>query len=285
LVLTCVLRLASILHSASMSATKRPTALVIGASRGIGRGVLAELSAAGFDAYGTVRSLGGTDSNVVLKDNLIKADLTDTASLTEAAKALSQELKSKHGGAEPGLDVLVINGAVASQGPYLTLSPEDHLHAYDTNVAGPLRAIQAFLPLLCAGPTKYIFIVSSLAANANWSVQTILSPKEARSPVSGGPYSATKAALNLLGAGIYHELEDEGFKVTLVHPGLVRSDMAKPYLALLQAHEEKTGEKHPYEVLSPEESASGIVKVIQDVSAKAGGDLRFVDWKGDAMPW
>jgi len=267
-----------------MSSTKKPTALVVGASRGIGKGILAKLTSVGYEAYGTVRSFAETDGDVKVKGDHIKADLTDAASLADAAEALSQELKSKNTGAEPGLDLLVINGAIAPQEPYLSLSPEKHLDIYSTNVAGPLRAIQAFLPLLRAAPTKHILIISSLAASANWQIQVALSPKANRPQTSSGPYSATKAALNLLGAGVYTELEDEGFKVTLVHPGLVESDMAKAYIARAREHEQKTGNKMPFQPISPEESAAGIVKVAHE-STKAGADLRFVNWKGEAQPW
>ncbi|KAL9934019.1 hypothetical protein V8E36_007101 [Tilletia maclaganii] len=272
--------------------TQKPTALVIGASRGIGKGLLSKLEAAGYETYGTVRSFNSTDGSTgttddaTIKGNLLKADLTNSASLAAGASALSQTLKSNSAGAEPALDLLVISGATAGDEPYLTLTEERHLDFYNTNVAGPLRAIQAFLPLLRAGTARHILILSSLAGNTQFRVQRALSlPKEDRLPLSVGPYGATKAALNMFGAGLYGELDNEGFKITLVHPGLVDSDMAQAMISRLRAHAEKTGEEVALEIISVEESAGGIVKVIQEVAKVAGPDLRLVNWKGQALPW
>ncbi|KAE8233111.1 hypothetical protein CF326_g1847 [Tilletia indica] len=257
--------------------SKNPTALVVGASRGIGKALLSHLSQAGYDTYGTIRTSPSSSS----QSNLFQADLTDSSSLTEAA-----EQYKKTCGGEGSLDLLIVSGATMSDELYLTLSPDRLMEYYDINVAGPLRAIHAFLPALRQSKEKTIVLISSLASNAGIRAKNALTmPKEDRLPISTGPYGSSKAALNCLAIGLYTELEDEGFKIIVVHPGLVNTDMAQNMIKRL---EEKFGQGGgPWKVLEVEESVSGIVDVVKKEAGKKDGKavLKYVDWTGKDLPW
>ncbi|KAE8212709.1 hypothetical protein CF327_g3684 [Tilletia walkeri] len=256
--------------------SETPTALVVGASRGIGKALLSQLTQSGYDTYGTIRTSPSSQSN------LFQADLTNASSLSDAA----EQFKKTRGGEEGSLDLLIVSGATAGDEPYLTLSPDRLMEYYDINVAGPLRAIHAFLPALRKSKGKTIVLISSLASNAGIRAKNALTmPKEDRLPISTGPYGSSKAALNCLAIGLYTELEDEGFKIIVVHPGLVNTDMAQNMIKRL---EEKFGEGGgPLKVLEVEESVSGIVDVVKKEAGKKDGKavLRYVDWTGKDLPW
>ncbi|CAD6893240.1 unnamed protein product [Tilletia laevis] len=266
--------------------SEKPTALVVGASRGIGKALLDKLAQAGYDTYGTVRTLPPATKPSPSKA-LLQADLTDEASLRKAAEDLSKTCGD-------GLDLLIISGATAGDEPYLEIETDRLLDYYNTNVIGPLRAIRAFLPALrsrssspsAAAGQRTIVIITSLASNAGMRAKNALTlPIEDRLPISTGPYGSSKAALNCLGIGLYTELEAEGFKVLLVHPGLVNTDMAQNMIKRVE--DKFAGGESPWKVLEVEESVGGIVDVVVREAGKKDGKpaLKYVDWTGKDLPW
>ncbi|CAD6904029.1 unnamed protein product, partial [Tilletia controversa] len=230
------------------------------------KALLDKLAQAGYDTYGTVRTLPPATKPSPSKA-LLQADLTDEASLRKAAEDLSKTCGD-------GLDLLIISGATAGDEPYLEIETDRLLDYYNTNVIGPLRAIRAFLPALrsrssspsAAAGQRTIVIITSLASNA-------------------GPYGSSKAALNCLGIGLYTELEAEGFKVLLVHPGLVNTDMAQNMIKRVE--DKFAGGESPWKVLEVEESVGGIVDVVVREAGKKDGKpaLKYVDWTGKDLPW
>ncbi|KAK0549018.1 hypothetical protein OC846_004241 [Tilletia horrida] len=257
----------------------KPTALVIGASRGIGQTLVQQLTEAGYETYATVRfKTGSTEQNA----RIFEADLKDASSLSSAAQQLEASVH--------GLDLLVICGATAGDASYLTMDPERALEFFDINCVGTIRAVQAFLPALRKqapsdgkAPHKTIAILTSLASNAGMRAENALKqPVEARMPISTGPYGASKAALNVIGIGLYSELEPEGFKVLHFHPGLVNTDMAQPMIARLSSLDQ---DKVPWTVIERGDSAKGIVQVIQTAVQASGPSLKYVDWTGKDLPW
>lgn len=85
---------------------------------------------------------------------------------------------------------------------------------------------------------------------------------------TGGAYAyrASKAALNMIGKSLAGDLGKEGFIVTMIHPGWVRTDMGGPTAPL-----------------SPEESIGAILKLIDGFKAEDNG--RFMDYQGQTIPW
>ncbi|KAK0546825.1 hypothetical protein OC846_004355 [Tilletia horrida] len=238
----------------------QPTALVIGASRGIGKDLVKKLSAVGYDTYGTVRS-HPSDSKT------LQADLTDEDSLKAAATKIDT------------LDLLVLNGAIAEDEPYLKLDVQRHAEYYQTNVIGPLSAAAAFLPALRKGKQKTIVFITSLAGNAGMHKSFYAQPAKDRFPLPKGPYSATKAALNMAAVQLYAELEDEGFSVLLVHPGVVESDMGTEMIEKL-----KDMPPFPFPVISIDESATGIAKVIKSHIDAGKPEVRYYQYSGEEGP-
>ncbi|KAE8239568.1 hypothetical protein A4X06_0g8197, partial [Tilletia controversa] len=232
---------------------------VDGEDRGIGQGLVQTLAREGYEAFGTVRYLT-TD------DHTFRVDLNDpdAASVKSAASKMDN------------LDLLIVNAAIADNSPYIELQPEKHRAFYNTNVIGPLTAAQAFLPAMRKGKQKTIVFITSLVSNLALQLVNAQQPAEKRVPFSKGPYPATKAALNLLGIGLYNELSEEGFSVLLIHPGLVRTDMAALFIKRL-------GVDSPFSVISVEESSDSIVGTIKSHIASGISDVRLLNYDGTEL--
>ncbi|MFI4974638.1 MAG: SDR family NAD(P)-dependent oxidoreductase [Caulobacterales bacterium] len=187
-----------------------PTAMVTGASRGIGRGVAMALNEAGWRVFATGRSIRSADlpGDVVR----IPCDHLDDAETTAAFARLSQ--------AGHGLDLLV-NGAwggyerMVEDGRFTWGAPfwEQPAHRWASMLDGGVRA--AFIASAHAArlmrPARRGLIVHL----GFWSARTYL---------GNAIYGAAKAATDKLVADMAHELRDHGVAVVSLYPGLVRTE-------------------------------------------------------------
>ncbi|MFC0454906.1 SDR family oxidoreductase, partial [Rhodococcus jostii] len=110
----------------------------------------------------------------------------------------------------------------------------------EINTLGPLRTIEAARPLLNEGAKVGIVTsrVGSLGDNT-----------------SGGMYSyrISKAAANMAGLNLHHDLSKNGISVLMLHPGMVATDLTKDF----------PGE-HTY--ITPEQAAAGLIKNIDNLT-------------------
>ena len=123
------------------------------------------------------------------------------------------------------MDHLIINGAYLSSTGGLnptdfTNDPELLLQelklSFEANVAGPLFAINAFLPLLRTGKEKRVTYISSGVADIPETIETRIA--------NSVPYAASKAGGNIVIAKFAAELRDEGFVFLSVAPGGVATE-------------------------------------------------------------
>ena len=173
------------------------TILITGASRGIGRGLLAQYLAAGRPALGTARQPEG---------DLLPLDVTDPA----AHAALGLALAGRP------IDLLVCNAGVyldKGQGLETGFAPDLWSRTFATNVTGVFLTVQSLLPNLRAASGARIAIVSSQMAS------------HSRAPGGSYIYRASKAAALNLGRNLATDLRHEGIAVGIYHPGWVRTDM------------------------------------------------------------
>lgn len=185
------------------------SAVVTGASTGIGRAVCTSLTAAGWRVFGSVRkekdaaalreALGASFEPLIF-------DVADETAIRAAAKSVEAALGGRTLGA------LVNNAGIAVAGPvrYLPLAELDR--QLDVNLYGPLRCIQAFLPVLgadraFAGPPGRIVNMSSVAGKMG-------------SPFMA-PYAISKHALEALSESLRRELMVHGIDVVIVGPGAI----------------------------------------------------------------
>jgi len=177
------------------------TALVTGASRGIGAAVARSLSAAGVNLGLASRS--GDDlglPNAVAQPS----DVRDP----EAMRAIADATATRFG----GIDILVVNAGVGSYGPFLDLPEGEMEDMIDVNVKGALYSVRAALPHLLDSDAADIVTVASEAGRRGLPYESV--------------YCASKFAQIGLMRSLDHELREQGVRCTTVAPGGVATDFA-----------------------------------------------------------
>jgi NAD(P)-dependent dehydrogenase (short-subunit alcohol dehydrogenase family) len=185
------------------------TALVTGASRGLGEVIATYLARSGYDLVLTARrsELLEELANRLRQHTRVVAiagDVSDPAHRARLASAAADL---------GGLDVLVNNASELgpSPMPQLTSYPLDELRrVFDVNVVAPVALVQETLPLLKPRRGLVVNITSDAAVGAY--------------PRWGG-YGSSKAALELVSRTLAEELREDGVSVVVVDPGDVRTDM------------------------------------------------------------
>lgn len=195
-------------------------ALVTGANKGIGKELVRQLLKQGFTVYlGSRDTERGQAALTELQGDgrdvrLLPLDLTDPASLEQAAATLEQD-----GGR---LDLLINNaGIVGGRAVPSKTRIEDLRAAYETNFFGPFLLTQALLPLLRRSARPTIVNVSSGLG----SLALIGYPLDEFAGIQVFSYQSSKAALNSLTVLFAKELRAQGFRVNSVSPGYTATDL------------------------------------------------------------
>lgn len=199
--------------------TKKRTALVTGANKGIGYEIAAGLARRGFSVGVGARDTTRREEAVekLRADGLdvfaLPLDVTDDASVAAAAALLEER---------GGLDVLVNNAAITGGMPQepTGVSAEQVLAVVDTNVVGVIRVTNAMLPMLRRASSPRVVNVSSTVGSLG--LQT--AQAEAVGPISAA-YSPTKTYLNAITVQYAKELAGTGVLVNAGCPGYVATDL------------------------------------------------------------
>lgn len=175
------------------------SALVTGASRGIGRAVAIELARRGFDTVATMRHPeDGADLPDIGQGRISVHQLDVTSA---AGVSLPDDLR-----------VLVNNAGIDSAYLPVEYSDLDHWRAlFDTNVLGVLRTTMAAIPVLRANRPAVICNVTSSSILASMPFYSA--------------YRASKAAVSALGDSLRVEVAPFGIRVVEILPGPVDTDM------------------------------------------------------------
>ena len=179
------------------------TALVTGASSGIGRATAIELARRGFTVYAAARreealaDLASTAPNV----RPVAMDVTDPASVRQGWAKIDADT----GGA--GVDVLVNNAGFALSGPVEVLTGADVERQFNTNVLGLLDVTRVALPAMRARRAGRIINISSVVGRTTFPGM--------------GVYGATKYAVEALSDALRLEVARFGIKVVIIEPGFV----------------------------------------------------------------
>ena len=186
------------------------TALVTGASRGMGRASALALAAAGAQVlvhYGR----GAKEADRVVAE-IRKAGSRADAIATDLAAADGPEKLARQTRSIVGdrLDILVANAGVSKTATIEDTMVEDFDKLFAVNVRAPFFLVQQLLPIMCEGSS--IVFLSSLAAHA--AVGT--------SPA----YAATKGAIDTLVKHLASLLGARGIRVNAVAPGVVETEMS-----------------------------------------------------------
>lgn len=226
------------------------TVLVTGANRGIGLELTRQFLEAGYRVVAGCRNPEGADSLSALgtNSNLSIHSLDVTSGESVAALCVSLEGQS--------IDILINNAGVMG-GPRQDVGNMDYdawMEAFEVNTLAPFRLTDALRDNLIGTERPRVITLSSQMGSLN---------RQSRGAIA---YRSSKAAVNKVMQVLSLELEQDGIIVCPVHPGWVQTSM---------------GGQHAD--ISPEESASGLVKLIESLTKEQSG--RFWTWDGQEHPW
>jgi NADP-dependent 3-hydroxy acid dehydrogenase YdfG len=177
------------------------TAVVTGASSGIGAAVVRRLAADGWTVVAAARRLDrlGQLARDLPRVRPQALDVTDPRSVDDLADAV------------PACDLLVANaGGAFDMDPLAQADAEAWARTYDVNVLGTVRTVQALLPALRRSPAGQVVLTGSTAGR--WVYE------------GGGAYVAAKHALAALRDTLRLEEVEAGLRVCEVAPGMVRTE-------------------------------------------------------------
>jgi 3-oxoacyl-[acyl-carrier protein] reductase len=200
-----------------MATLQGKTALVTGASRGIGRATASALAEAGAHVlvhYGrSVQEAESLVAEIQTKGGRADAIAADLGTPNGAA-LLAKQVRSIAG---DRLDVLVLNAGISKAARIADYTVEDFDNLFATNVRGPFFLVQQLLPILGEGSS--IVVISSLGARMVVGKSGLENP-------SILAYASTKGALETLVKNWAAILGPHGIRVNAVAPGVIDTDMS-----------------------------------------------------------
>jgi len=236
------------------------TVFVTGSDRGLGLGLCAGLLERGWQVFAGQYMPEWTELSQLTErfpDALhpIPLDVSSMESVQSAAQAVAAI--TDH------VDVLINNAGVNSPTIVRTIrEPQDYseMHRlYDVNALGPLRVVEAFLPLTDRSSVKRLCFVSSEAGSIARAERT-----------SWYSYCMSKSALNMGVKLMFNHLRPEGYTFRVYHPGWVRSYM--------------DGKKRLQATFEPEEAAAMTIPIF--LGDKENEDqLAMMDYEGNEWSW
>jgi 3-oxoacyl-[acyl-carrier protein] reductase len=234
------------------------TALVTGASRGIGAAIALALDRAGARVVLVARSRAGLDATAAELRNsplVLEADLADP----DVPARLVSEVRQRLG----EIDVLVNNAAVAMRLSTAELNAALVDELYAVNVRAPLLLISALVPSMVERGRGVIISISSVSA-------VVGTPQRSA-------YAATKGAIDAATRSLAIELGPHGIRVNSVAPGVVDTDMWARNKAIPGVIEEIEALTPLRRWSQPDDIADVVVFLASDAARFVTGETICVD--------
>lgn len=178
------------------------TALVTGASSGIGEATALKLQSLGFTVYGAARRVDRLKTLAEHGIRPLAMDVTDEASLQTGIEKIIAETGR--------IDVLVNNAGYGSYGALEDVPLDEARYQFEVNVFGAIRLAQLALPHMRAQRSGTIVNITSMGGK-------IYTPL-------GGWYHGTKFALEALSDCLRMEVKPFGIDVVVIEPGGIRTE-------------------------------------------------------------
>src|SRR5262245_26427736 len=201
--------------------------LITGATAGIGRMTALHLAKLGHHVIATGRKLAELarlreemiastrDAKRAGKLDIVLLDVTSLASIGAAAADVDKLTNGR------GVDVLVNNAGFGVLGPTAEISDSETRRQYETNVFGLMNVTRAFLPKMMERRAGRIINISSVGGRITLPYF--------------GVYNSTKYAVEALSDAMRYELRPFGIDVTLIEPGVIRTNFEATAVGGLQA--------------------------------------------------
>lgn len=179
----------------------KKTALVTGASSGMGKEIAKGLIENGYQVWVAARSVDKMEDLRSLGATLLRMDISKEADIAAAVETIVATTG--------GVDVLVNNAGFGLYGPVEDIALDEARYQFEVNVFGPARLTQLLLPAMRARKAGKIVNISSMGGK----VYTLL----------GSWYHATKHALEGWSDSLRLELAPFGIDVIIIEPGLIET--------------------------------------------------------------
>jgi NADP-dependent 3-hydroxy acid dehydrogenase YdfG len=189
-----------------MSSLSGRTAVVTGASRGIGAGISAALAAEGVQVVMLARNEAKLKERSATVDGSIPivCDITRPESVAKAAKRITTELKRAP-------DILVNNAGIFGVSTVDETSIEFFIDTINTNLVGPFLLVRAFLGEMKKRKSGHVVTIGSIADRMIFT--------------GNAAYSAAKFGLRAVHEVMRAELHGTGVRTTLVSPAATDTDI------------------------------------------------------------
>ena len=202
-----------------MTNSSSKTALVTGASRGIGAATLAALGQAGYRVIGTATSAAGVAAIEQASADYGGVGVLYNASEREQATALATSAAVE---ASAGVDVLVINAGITADALLLRMKEDDWARVLEVNLTSVFLLSQAMIRAMMKKRWGRIIIISSVVASTGNAGQA--------------NYCAAKAGLEGYCRALAREVASRNITVNAVAPGFIQTDMTEQLPAAIKEH-------------------------------------------------
>ena len=218
------------------------TAVVTGANRGIGLELCRLLAARGVHVVATCRQVSNELQNldVQVEEGV---DVTSDDSVSHLVRRLDGQ----------SIDWVLNNAGILTRETLEQMDMDAVRWQFEVNAMGPLRICHALLPQMGRG-SKIGIVTSRMGSIAD------------NTSGSRYGYRMSKAAVNMAGVSLAHDVRDRGIAVALLHPGYVRTGMTG-------------GHGH----IDPAEAASGLLERMNELELSTSGT--FWHANGELLPW
>jgi 3-oxoacyl-[acyl-carrier protein] reductase len=246
------------------------TALITGASRGIGAATAVALAAEGADVAINYHSSRDAAEGVakLVRDLGRRGEVyqSDVRSFDECKRMVDAALAdfSK-------IDILINNAGIGYETfgtPLVTDIEPKHLQEYlDYNTFGSLYMCRLVVPQMRALPRGDVIMVSSFSAQALRAHM--------------GAYSVSKAGMEALARVLAKEERENGIRVNIVAPGLVDTAMGDGFLGSVNAEKTQYAKDAPFGfICQPEDVANAIRYLVSDAGRYVTGERITVNGGG-----
>lgn len=179
----------------------KKTALVTGASSGMGKAIAQQLITDGFQVYAAARQVDKMNDLAQLGARTLRMDVSRDAEISAAINTILSEVDA--------VDVLVNNAGFGLYGPVEDIDLKEARYQFEVNLFGAARVTQLLLPAMRKKQTGTIINITSMGGK-------IYTPL-------GAWYHATKHALEGWSDCLRLELAEFGIRVVVIEPGIIET--------------------------------------------------------------